>query len=256
MTRTLSLFRSGFVALVTSGACVLAFSSLAYAQHSRGGHSSGGGRASSGGSHASGGGHAGSGRSSSGGSGQAVHRGSSSTTSERGDASSGAANRDGSGQTSGTTEGTATRPRDGRTAVGHAVERPPYSSGRGGTSVIGGGYGGYYPWGYGGLGFGGYYGYYDPWWDGPYDPGYPGIYGFGDEGAIRLKVKPREASVYVDGYYAGEVNDFDGVFQRLKIQPGPHRIEIRLDGYEALTFEVRIEPDRTITYSGELKKLP
>jgi hypothetical protein len=28
--------------------------------------------------------------------------------------------------------------------------------------VAGGGYGGYYPWGYGGLGFGSYYGYYDP----------------------------------------------------------------------------------------------
>jgi PEGA domain len=121
--------------------------------------------------------------------------------------------------------------------------------------VTGGGYGGYFPWGYGGLGFGGYYGYYDPWW---YDP-YPPVYGGGDydyDGALRLKVKPRDASVYVDGYFAGRVDDFDGVFQRLKIEPGPHRVELRLDGYETLTFEVRIDPDRKITYTGELKKLP
>ena len=88
--------------------------------------------------------------------------------------------------------------------------------------IVPGGYG-FYPWGYGGLGLGGYYGgYYDP-----FDPygyggygGYGGSYGGGypayssqddDDGAVRIKVKPREASVYVDGYYVGHVDDFDGV---------------------------------------------
>jgi PEGA domain len=42
----------------------------------------------------------------------------------------------------------------------------------------------------------------------------------------------------------------------LKIDAGPHRVEIRLDGYETLTFDVRIDPDRTTTYAGELKKVP
>ena len=119
--------------------------------------------------------------------------------------------------------------------------------------VTGGGYGGYYPWGYGGLGFGSYYGYYDP-WDDPYQPVYSGGYGY--DGALRLKVKPRDASVYVDGYYAGHVDDFDGLFQRLKIESGPHHVEVRLDGYETLTFDVRIDPDRTIVYKGNLKELP
>ena len=119
-----------------------------------------------------------------------------------------------------------------------------------------GGYG-FYPWGYGGLGLGGYYGgYYDPW-----DPfggygGYPVSYSAqgGDDGAIRLKVKPREASVYADGYYVGQVDDFDGVFQRLHLSSGPHRIEIRAPQYDALIFDVRLEPDHTVTYHGELKK--
>ena len=69
-------------------------------------------------------------------------------------------------------------------------------------------------------------------------------------------MKPRDASVFVDGYFAGQVDDFDGVFQRLHLEPGPHRIEVRADGYEPLTFEVRIPPDRTVTYSGELRRLP
>jgi hypothetical protein len=122
-------------------------------------------------------------------------------------------------------------------------------------------YGGYYPWGYGGLGFGGYYGgAYDPWYWGGYPAfgyGYPYAYraysgGYWYDGALRLKIKPRNAAVYVDGYFAGRVDEFDGVFQRLHIEPGPHRIEVRAEGYEPLSFEVRIQPDRTITYTGEL----
>jgi hypothetical protein len=119
-------------------------------------------------------------------------------------------------------------------------------------------WGGYYPWGYGGLGLGGYYGglydpWYDPWYDGPYaDYGY----GYGYEGSLRLKMKPRQASVYVDGYYAGIVDDYDGVFQKLELDAGPHRIEVRDEGYEPLMFEVRIQPDRKVTYKGELTPLP
>jgi hypothetical protein len=154
------------------------------------------------------------------------------------------------------------RPRNGRNATGEAVERPPMSTG-GGTTVIvrNGGYGGgYYPWGYGGLGFGGYYGsgYYDPFWydDYGYGSGSGYGYGYGFDGALKVKVKPRDASVYVDGYFAGRVDDFDGIFQRLRIESGPHRVEIRMDGYEPLAFEVRIQPDRTMTYKGELKRVP
>jgi hypothetical protein len=117
---------------------------------------------------------------------------------------------------------------------------------------------GFYPWGYGGLGFGGYYGgLYDPWWSGD-DPYWTSDspYGYGDEGSLRIKVKPRDASVYVDGYFAGRVDDFDGLFQSLRMEPGPHRIEVRQDGFDPLMFDVRIQPDRRITYTGEMTQLP
>lgn len=147
------------------------------------------------------------------------------------------------------------RPRGDRDPTGRAVPRsgaPPRD--RNSTVIVTNGspFGGYYPWGYGGLGLGGYYGGYDPWRYDPYS--YGQSYPSGYEGRLRLKVKPSNAEVFVDGYYAGVVDEFDNIFQHLRIETGPHRIEVREDGYEPLTVEVRIVPGRTVTYKGELKK--
>ena len=73
-------------------------------------------------------------------------------------------------------------------------------------------------------------------------------------GALRLKVKPRDAEVYVDGYYAGLIDNFDGVFQRLKLEEGPHEIEIRHPKYLPLTFKVRIIAGEKVTYEKRLKR--
>ena len=53
----------------------------------------------------------------------------------------------------------------------------------------------------------------------------------------------------------GLVDEFDGLFQSLHLESGPHRVEVRAPGYETLAFEVRLIPDHTTTYTGELKKL-
>jgi hypothetical protein len=148
--------------------------------------------------------------------------------------------------------------------------------------------GGYFPFGFGGFGYGYGYGYggygygYDPYgsyggyYGGYYDPlmdpmGYGGIEpygggstqggysssnpGRGEEAKLRLKIKPRDASVFVDGSYVGIVDEFDGIFQRLHSDAGVHHVEIRAPGYETLTFEVRLDPDHVTTYTGELKKI-
>ncbi len=67
-------------------------------------------------------------------------------------------------------------------------------------------------------------------------------------------MKPDNASVYLDGKYVGLVNQYDGVFQKLHLDDGNHRVEIRAPGYKALTFNVRLETDHTETYRGELEK--
>jgi hypothetical protein len=163
------------------------------------------------------------------------------------------------------------RPREGRTPVGTAVPRgsvPANPPSGGGVYVpggyYGGGYGYYDPWGYGyggypagyGGGYGGYYGgYYDPWYGG-YPASPQSSYTTSDEGSLKLKLKPRNAEVYVDGYFVGVVDDFDGMFQRLHLESGPHRVEVRAPGYETLAFDVRITADHTTTYQGELTKIP
>ena len=176
------------------------------------------------------------------------------------------------------------RPRDGRTAVGAAAEREGRIPSRDGSRVYYPGvfydpyysyYDPYYgrsryssywsPYGYG-YGFG--YFSYDPFLFDPYGAGYGyGGYaphasyssgqgqGYGDVGSLRLKVKPNHAQVFIDGYYVGVIDSFDGVFQRLGIEAGPHRVELRAEGYESVQFEVMVTPGETITYKGELKRV-
>ncbi|HLG58062.1 MAG TPA: PEGA domain-containing protein [Vicinamibacterales bacterium] len=78
-----------------------------------------------------------------------------------------------------------------------------------------------------------------------YSYGYP-------VGELRLKVHPRDAQVFIDGYYAGRVDDFDGVFQSLRLEDGDYQVEIVLPGYEPLAFDVRIFPGEKTTYEGDL----
>jgi hypothetical protein len=124
------------------------------------------------------------------------------------------------------------------------------------------------PWTYGAFGLGyrydpyqyGYgYGYYPYAGSGYYAPygsyGSYSAYDY-DTGALRLKVKPRDAQVFVDGYFMGVVDSYDGLLQRLRLDSGPHRIEIRAAGYEPLVFDVRIVPGETVNYKGELLRLP
>lgn len=181
---------------------------------------------------------------------------------------------------------TYSRPRDGRTPIGTAVERRGTVPGRDGyiyypTVFYDPSY--YYydpyysrrytsfwnPYGYGyGFGYFSYdpflfgYGAYDPYYGGGgygyggggYGSGYGYSQGYRDVGSLRLKVKPSNAQVYIDGYYVGVIDNFDGVFQKLGIDAGPHKIEIKADGYEPAQFEVMVTPGETVTYRGELKR--
>jgi hypothetical protein len=108
-----------------------------------------------------------------------------------------------------------------------------------------------YPFGYYGGGYygGSYYGY-----------GYPYAYGGGPAyavrayGGVRIALPQKDAEVYVDGYYAGIVDDFDGTLQQVNLEPGPHTIEVRAEGYQPVSFEVNVEPGRTITYRAALRQ--
>ncbi len=74
------------------------------------------------------------------------------------------------------------------------------------------------------------------------------------EGGLQLDVEPRRAAVYVDGVYAGTVDDFSGYYRHLSLTSGPHRIVILERGFEPLSINVVISPGRTATYRGTLMR--
>lgn len=102
-------------------------------------------------------------------------------------------------------------------------------------------YGGYYPAGHGYGGYG-YSGYVGP------RAGYTGP----AYGGIRIQGAPRDAQIFVDGYYAGIVDDYDGTFQRLDLEEGPHEVEIRTAG-RPLTYDVNVTPGRTLTIHANVR---
>ena len=73
-----------------------------------------------------------------------------------------------------------------------------------------------------------------------------------DVGYLRLNVQPFTAQVFVDGFYVSTVETFTSGGPARALPAGPHRVEIRADGYDTATFDVRIEPNETITYRREL----
>ena len=109
---------------------------------------------------------------------------------------------------------------------------------------------GYRPYGYGpGWSFNLYFGH-------PYAAPFYGNTGYGyyaidpgfAYGSLRIVDAPPHAQVLVDGHYAGEVDDYDGVFQRLNLEPGPHHIEIVIDeNSPPMEFDVQIIPGQTVT---------
>ena len=120
---------------------------------------------------------------------------------------------------------------------------PGYSFGVG----LGSGYG--HNWGNYGYGYSGYA--YYPYGHLSYasSPSYADPY----TGFMRLKVRPRDAEVFVNGYYVGVVNEFDGIFQRLRLEEGTHHIEIRHPAYFPLELEVLIVTGEKVTYEGRLE---
>ena len=113
---------------------------------------------------------------------------------------------------------------------------------------------------------GGYY-FADPFWYGyPWYPyqypigGYPFPYPYGyryaeRDTAVRLEVTPADAEVFVDGYYAGIVDDFDGVFQRMRVPPGQHEITLYRESYRTVHQTVYLTVDATFKIRYTMEKL-
>jgi len=105
---------------------------------------------------------------------------------------------------------------------------------------------------------GGYF--YDPIF-GPHPWWLPAVYrhpvvDFEGRAQVRLQVTPRAAAVYVDGFYAGIVDDFDGFFERLPLLPGGHTIALYLEGFRTIRRSVYLSPGSELSIREALLPLP
>ena len=140
-------------------------------------------------------------------------------------------------------------PRPARSRVVHVPHRPyrPVS------------YAPFYIYRYGGFSPRLYSGCYHPYGFYPYGywaQPYPYRRYYADfSSAARLQVEPKEAQVYIDGYFVGIVDDFDGWAQRLRLAPGERELEIHLDGYRPFRQKVLFRPGATLTIRQLLQPL-
>ena len=116
-----------------------------------------------------------------------------------------------------------------------------------------------------------YFGYspfvYDPFFYGfgwsqwyPYPYAYPPPpYYYGgrryDIAEARLEIKPKTAQVYLDGYYVGVVDDFDGAWQRLDMPSGEHEITVYLQGYQTYHQRTLFRPGQDYHFKAILEPL-
>jgi hypothetical protein len=73
-------------------------------------------------------------------------------------------------------------------------------------------------------------------------------------GGISFEITPGNAQVYVEGQYVGLVSAFSPTDQPLTLPPGRHHIEIRLVGYQTMTFEAEVTSGQVVPYQGTLQR--
>lgn len=111
---------------------------------------------------------------------------------------------------------------------------------------------------------GGYF--YDPFF-GPYPwcarGAYPYFYYpeyFDARAVVRIAGEPDKtadaASVYVDGFYAGVVEDFDGFFEGLPLAPGDHEIVLYMEGYRTVRQRLHLSAASAFTLHYSPERLP
>lgn len=119
-----------------------------------------------------------------------------------------------------------------------------------------------------GLAVGGLLGlYFDsryPVWDAQWYPpyGYPrGLYPpyryrtMDTSAEVRVQVEPASAEVYVDGYLAGNVSNFDGYFHRLYLSAGAHELVVYQDGFRSLVRRMYFAPNSSLKIQEKLERL-
>ena len=73
-------------------------------------------------------------------------------------------------------------------------------------------------------------------------------------GELKIAATPSRAAVFVDGQYAGHVDEFGGVGKAMLLTPGQHRLRIALPGYLPFDTMVDLRPQQKLKIQTDLVK--
>ena len=80
--------------------------------------------------------------------------------------------------------------------------------------------------------------------------------GITDEGFVVFKVEPSSAEIWVDGHLEGKAREFSGSRKVLRLSSGPHKLEIRREGYETYQQDLYAGAGAKQTITVRLHELP
>jgi PEGA domain len=73
-------------------------------------------------------------------------------------------------------------------------------------------------------------------------------------GELKIAATPSRAAVFVDGQYAGHVDEFNGVGKAMLLTPGQHRLRIAIPGYLPFDTMVDLRPQQKLKIQTDLVK--
>jgi len=71
-------------------------------------------------------------------------------------------------------------------------------------------------------------------------------------GAVKARVKPGRAGVFIDGKYVGPASRFS-VPEKYPAEPGDHEVTLRDPRYEDMTQKITVRPGKTTVVKGKMK---
>ncbi len=69
---------------------------------------------------------------------------------------------------------------------------------------------------------------------------------------VKLDVHPDRAAVFLDDYFVGHVDEYNGMGRGMLVMPGKHKIKIALPGYKAFETSVELLPKQKFMLKTDL----
>ncbi|HTI37787.1 MAG TPA: PEGA domain-containing protein [Vicinamibacterales bacterium] len=75
-----------------------------------------------------------------------------------------------------------------------------------------------------------------------------------NSGGVSFEIDPPTASVFVDGKYMGTGAEFGPTTQPLSLTTGRHRVDIRAEGYQSVSFDADVTAGQVTPYKASLER--